>query len=58
MDKTHTDLFYQLVKDGKTLRCVERELLAVGCDLSHFSEVVLLKNMLCVIRDQPTTWRS
>lgn len=58
MDETHIDLFYELVKDGKTLRCVEQELLAVGCDLSRFSEVTLLKNMLCVIRDQPTTWGS
>lgn len=58
MNKTHLDLFCKLVKEGKTLRCVERELLAAGCDTSRYSEVTLLKNMLCVIRDQPTTWGS
>jgi len=50
MNKPHAKLFRQLVKEGKTLRFIRKELKSAGCDLGSKSETQLVKAMLRVRR--------
>ena len=58
MTKIHVELFCHLVREKKTLRCIRREMQVDGCDLSSYDEPSLVKNMLRVLRDQPTQWET